>query len=395
MFIRVLKELVPHRLQKMRIVKKKSIIFALRTKILIRMSVTLRERENTSKNIKVLYLDIYHNGTRQREFLTNLKIIAKPKDAYERDLNKKNYATAKNIRDNRAIELESNNYNVAVKHKQDIDFLEFYKNTFIKTYSKADLRVHNAVYNKFETYITTELSKKKISSREIDFDKCTEFYEYLQKDLSVQSSVSYFKRFKTFLNYCKRKKIFTENPADNVILKKAVNLKDKSVLTFEEIEILFKTPASNENVKRAFLFALYSGLRFVDVRKLRKSDVNFKEKTMSIKQAKTGINLNVNLHDFAIELIKNVESDKLFDLPTNEGTNKCLRKWAKDAGIDKHISFHCARHTYGTLLIFNGADSMVVQKLMGFSSAKYMNVYVRIANDMKQQAVNLLQTPKL
>jgi integrase/recombinase XerD len=353
------------------------------------MSVAIRKKENKDGTASI-YLDIYNNGKRNKEYLKNLKLILNPRTPIERDSNKKVNATAEAIRLNRAIELEGNDYDVTAKFKQNIDFLAFYQN-FIATYQKEDLRVHKAVYNKFIDYLAID-RKKITSSNQISYDLCFEFKEYLDKELNGETPMSYFSRFKSFLNYCVRKKIFKENPARDITIRNKQNTIKKMVLTIEEIGLLKNTNANNNEVKRAFLFALFTGLRFSDVKMLKYENIDFNNQILTITQEKTNESLKQPMHPFAFEVIgdKADPKDKVFKLPTSEGTNKMLKLWVQKAGIDKKITFHCARHSFATNLLIYKADVVTLSKLMGHNSIKYTQIYTQIAEDLKRQTINSL-----
>lgn len=67
-----------------------------------------------------------------------------------------------------------------------------------------------------------------------------------------------------------------------------------------------------------------------------------------------------------------------FRLRDNSNVNKDLLTLAKLAGLSKNISFHTARHTNATLLIYNGVNITTVQKLLGHKSVKTTQVYTNI-----------------
>ena len=67
-----------------------------------------------------------------------------------------------------------------------------------------------------------------------------------------------------------------------------------------------------------------------------------------------------------------------FCLRDNSNTNKELAIIARLAGLNKRISFHTARHTNATLLIYNGVNITTVQKLLGHKSVRTTQVYTNI-----------------
>ena len=67
-----------------------------------------------------------------------------------------------------------------------------------------------------------------------------------------------------------------------------------------------------------------------------------------------------------------------------------MRTWVQRAGIEKRISFHCARHTFATLALTRGADLYSISKLLGHANVKTTQVYAAIIDQRKKEAANLL-----
>lgn len=81
----------------------------------------------------------------------------------------------------------------------------------------------------------------------------------------------------------------------------------------------------------------------------------------------------------------------VFNTLVNFGNvNENLRKWAKAAGVNKHISYHCARHTFATMMLTLGADLYTTSKLLGHSNVKTTQIYAKIVDSKKVEAVNLV-----
>lgn len=81
-------------------------------------------------------------------------------------------------------------------------------------------------------------------------------------------------------------------------------------------------------------------------------------------------------------------TDKVFPkLPNSATVNIAIRKWTKAAGINKHITFHCARHTFAVVMLNNGTDIYTVSKLLGHRLIATTQVYAKIIDKTKQDAV--------
>jgi len=85
----------------------------------------------------------------------------------------------------------------------------------------------------------------------------------------------------------------------------------------------------------------------------------------------------------------------IFDLPTYESCSKSLRRWVKRAGIDKHISWHCARHSFAVNILNNGANIKTIAGLLGHSGLKHTKKYTRAVDKLKEEAINSLPELKL
>ena len=82
--------------------------------------------------------------------------------------------------------------------------------------------------------------------------------------------------------------------------------------------------------------------------------------------------------------------EKVFDLPSVPCINALIKPWAKAAGITKHFTFHTARHTFGTMMLTLGADLFTTSKLMGHSNIQTTEIYAKIVDKKKEEAINLI-----
>ncbi|MBD5421358.1 MAG: tyrosine-type recombinase/integrase, partial [Bacteroides sp.] len=104
----------------------------------------------------------------------------------------------------------------------------------------------------------------------------------------------------------------------------------------------------------------------------------------------------IPLNDTLLEIIgtpsdPNNRSELVFPLPSYEMCLKALQHWTKRAGITKHISWHCGRHSFACNILNNGANIKVVSSLLGHSSLQHTEKYLRAVDSLKQDAINSLQ----
>ena len=193
-----------------------------------------------------------------------------------------------------------------------------------------------------------------------------------------------------------------KDPCKGVVCKVDDQILRKEVLSMDEIQSLIQCHYDNENpnVRRAFILCLYCGLRFCDVKDLTYKNIDYTNHLLKFEQNKTkGHSANsgvvIPLNDGLLSLIgedpENLDSS-IFNLPTYESCCKSVKRWVKRAGINKHISWHCARHSFAVNILNNGANIKTVASLLGHSGLKHTEKYTRAIDSLKQDAINSLPT---
>ncbi len=332
-----------------------------------------------------LYLDWCKDNKRKREFI-GATVFKKPKSVVERLHNKETYHKAELIRAEREKQYFSDEIDEAVEQKnnRNKDFYQFFDD-YLEQYTKKDKRVMSAVYALFKKFAPPPLLAK-----DVDETLCIKFKEYLDNTLHGTSPASYLARFKKFLTEASRGKnrIFKQSPASSIKVAKAQNVILKDTLSINELNALIAAKCGNDEVRRAFLFACNTGLRFVDIKALKWQ--NIKTDSVEIVQAKTDVPVKISINTNALVFlgVRGKDDEAVFRLHSHNATVKVLDYWAKRAGLDKHITFHCARHTFGTLLAYYETDILTISKLLGHASLTHTTKYVRVAEELKKKAVN-------
>lgn len=351
------------------------------------MSVILRKKLNKDKSTS-FYLDIYHNKKRHKEFLKDCKLY-KATNAEERKSNKDTLALAESIAIKRAQELVSQGYDVVASFKNDIDFIKYFEN-YISRYTKKDKRNMEGACSKFKLYMEKN-SIKSLTMKQLTENVVYGFAEYLKDTCEGEGASSYFARFKKMLKQAIREKVIINNPAADVSIRREESIV-KDVLTIDEIGLLAKTSITNKQVRNAFLFCCFTGLSWVDVKELKWKHIDTRNLILTKVRAKTDTETIVTLNKTALSLLPEQGNDNeyIFSLPTHTGALKTLVNWLKKAEIKKHITWHCARHSFATNLIYYKTDVTIVSKLLGHSTLKYTQRYTHIAEELKRNAVNSL-----
>lgn len=133
-----------------------------------------------------------------------------------------------------------------------------------------------------------------------------------------------------------------------------------------------------------YLFGCYTGLRFSDIIDLKWSHVDLDKNRINKIQVKTGDPVTVIIEPWARSILlefsnskKNIGTNKpVFKTLSELTVKRNLKILAQMANINKSISFHSSRHTFGTLKILENSDKiLLVSKLLGHANIKTTMVY--------------------
>ncbi len=318
---------------------------------------------------------------------------------------------------------------LAVKNHSDMDMLNRYLQEFIYGLERKELDIvlkgesfdidellidRNVSHISFTDFMKKEidLSHSKISTKKNHYSTWKILCQY-QPNIQIKSlTYSFLCSFESFLL---EKKYHRNTIAKHMRhLKRYVNLainKDlfdiakypfrkykihyvespKMYLTPEELNRLENLDLTNKrSLKKCldiFLFSCYTGLRFSDIAAINSDHFLYLDNQLwlAFSSTKTEINIRIPIYLLfegkAISIYKKYASNPFFfniDLNSNSNINKQLRVLAKLGGIEKKISFHTARHTNATLLLYKGAHITTVQKLLGHKSVKTTEIYSKI-----------------
>jgi len=342
--------------------------------------IRVRVRE-LNDNILSLYLHAQYDGRQEQETL-NLYIIGKGATKKE---DEENLRLAIAFRDEKENRLIQNRHNFRLKDEElKTDFLDYYQHVVTEK-NNGDANWKNT-----ENHLRKFIDKKSIGLKNIDPAFCKKFYQFLLENVNQNSAWQYYSRFKSILNQAVETGIFRENPARHVSPKKVEV--EKVFLLFEEIKLLDKIPSPHEHLKNGFLFSCWTGLRLSDIEKLKWSEIQ--DNYLVFRQKKTKGVERMKLHKNALNILENQklisDQSNVFQMPQRATGQRILRDWIRSSGIKKNVTFHSARHTYATLLLTFGVDIYTVSKLLGHKDIKTTQVYAKLIDLKKDEAVDRL-----
>lgn len=217
--------------------------------------------------------------------------------------------------------------------------------------------------------------------------------------LSANSQVRLSRNLNTMLKRAFKKGLISENPFAMIETEDKPKEEEgtRVYMELEEVQRLMETPfpknRSKADFRNAFLFSVFSGLRYSDLKKITLSDIkkDSQGSYLEIEQTKTEGNLKIYLDEMALSFIperRRTKEEPLFKLPKNGNANdnKGFKQWFEDAKIEKHITWHCARHSVATIMLSAGEPLAVVGKQLGHKKLATTERYAKIVDKAQAQA---------
>ncbi len=380
------------------------------------VKVTLRLKD-ISKGRQSLYLDFYPpiikqdtGKTSRREFL-NLYIHKKPKTPFEKTHNTETLWMCKSIRQKREnylnkpeIYSDYEREQLRIKELGEQSFIDY----FNKLANKRKASNHDNWVSALKYLNAFTNGNLKFADLSVRFFE--DFKEYLlttksnaskKAKLSPNSASSYFNKVKAALKQAFKDDILQTDLNAKIKPIKTVESR-REYLTLQELNTLVKTDCNNPLIKRAALFSAMTGLAFKEIQNLKWGDISLTDRNEYLilsKRQKTESDNYLPISNQAFSFTNGSKNPK--DMPQDDQVfkglkysayrNKFLFQWIGAAGITKHITFHCFRHTYATLLLSNGEAITTLSKMMGHKDLKTTMIYAKIVDESKRNAANSIK----
>lgn len=277
--------------------------------------------------------------------------------------------------------------NALTTQENNSSFISFFRQEVMNSSLKDSTK-----RNHLSTLMLLQEFKKNITFSDLTFELISSFEYFLQlKGYHTNTIAKHMKHLKRHVNIAINKEyIEIQKYAFRKYKIKTIENKHTHLVP-EEWERLENLILSGRYVKLqksldAFLFCCYAGMRYSDFINLSSENfVDINQETWLIyKSVKTGTEVRLPLYLLfsgkGIAILNKYRDnlEDFFHLRDNSNVNKDLIIITRLAGLSKRISFHTARHTNATLLIYNGINITTVQKLLGHKSVKTTQVYTNV-----------------
>ncbi|MDO4722604.1 site-specific integrase, partial [Porphyromonas circumdentaria] len=152
--------------------------------------------------------------------------------------------------------------------------------------------------------------------------------------------------------------------------------------------------------RRMFLFAVFTGLAFADLQSLRVSQIETNsdgKRYIRKARQKTEVESLIPLHPIAEQILElyleagDSNNHKVF--PDTMSKNQLivhLKAIGLACGIRTPLTWHVARHSFGTLTLEAGVPMESIAKMMGHASISSTQIYAQITDQKIARDMNWL-----
>ena len=353
---------------------------------------------------------------------TLLDWIHNPKTDIERKINKENWLLALQIKTIRHAEMIKRNEGIDYIDNCKKPFLPFYDKIIERRQFKSKAYQEQAVYAKraFEAYLKHS-GRSNIICKEIDNDFSEDFQMFLMyryktstgKKLKDNTLHKYWSVYKKCIKKAMASRYIMYNPIEDLPPIEIKDVKHKEALTIEEIKVLFNTPSDDifkEKKKTEyiptrefFMTCCFIGISIAEAKRLKWSDFkitnengiekwSFYYKRVKTKKEHGYRPVPMQCIKRLKQLKKKFNSDYVFPnlkITANNREYQKLLKWVRRAGIDKHITPHCVRSTFISLLANHAGEASLdmIAHFVGHTDKKVTKTYMTTTNSTDRMIV--------
>lgn len=305
--------------------------------------------------------------------------------------------------DNHALYTDTDAEQAAQNERSVCDFIKYFEELKEKRHKNSSKSIQ-VNWNRELTLLKQYTEGRPMFFGDIDLNLIEDYKEYLINApqggsktgaISRNTASTYFSIFKAALHQA-----FIDGYLTIDLAAKSKNIyyeeSQREYLTLEELNKLAATPCDSPILKRAALFSALTGLRHSDIKQLKWKDLVKDQEHYRIlfTQQKTKGVEYMPISDQAYQLCgERGDYDRLIfeGLQDPSWISRPIARWIEAAGITKHITFHCFRHTYATLQLTLGTDIYTVSKMLGHKKVTTTQIYAKIVDEKKEAAADAIK----
>lgn len=267
--------------------------------------------------------------------------------------------------------------------------------------SASTYHKYTTVYDHLIEFISQRYHRDDIEFRELTADFIREFDFFLRYDKQCTHNTVwvYTMPLLSIVKLAVKKGLIRINPFEDYEISKEET--DRGYLLKEDVEKLMRYEAHPryQLVKDLFIFSCFTGLSYVDIKKMKRSNIqSFFDGHQWIisKRKKSDVASNVRLMEIPRRIIEKYQgttgNEYIFPVPNNVTCNNHIKKLIEKAGIvtEQKVTFHIARHTFGTMFLTEGIPLETLSKMMGHKHISTTQIYAKITSQKISKDMDLV-----
>jgi len=316
--------------------------------------------------------------------------------------------------------MERDNFVTAEKVRNAFQGLEYRKHTLITLYddfltdyaqkvecglkSKRTLQKYHAVYKHLKSFLQTRHHLSDIALKEIQPTFATDFETFLLTYCHLSHNTVWLYSFpvRMLMHRAVENGWLVRYPFSDYNISQ--QRPERVFLTKEEIRQLIDVPKltpAQTFIRDMFLFCTFTGLAYIDLKNLREENIVRSpldgDVWIRTRRQKTSVEVNVKLLDIPLQILDKYSglsrNEYFFPIPSHVYCCNLLKTIMKKCGIDKHVTWHVARHTMATVVcLSNGMPIESVSSLLGHKCITSTQIYAKITNEKLGREMDVLST---
>ncbi len=310
-------------------------------------------------------------------------------DLYHKHLHEYGYVLPEKIK-NIVLGVETDKKKMLLEHfaeHNEFYLLKIGRDTSQITYGRYEL-----TKARLKEFLKTEYKLSDVPVMELTPIFIEKFFLFLQNEhgCNNNTALKFVQRFRTVFNYIK-------STGADIKIDPFVSFRFKTkkvvreVLTQEEIDTIYNKDFLTERLRQVrdiFVFMCYTGLSYIDTAQLTEENIKTAfdgHQWIMTSRQKTNVPSNIRLLEIPLAIIEQYrgkqKDGRLFPVCSNQKMNEYLKEIATICGIDKPVTCHVARHTFGTTVtLANGVPIETVSKMLGHTDIRTTQIYARIVD---------------
>lgn len=271
------------------------------------------------------------------------------------------------------------------------------------TRSYGTLHNHHSSYNRLKKFIRKYYNADDIALRQLDYSFIEKYDSYMRADLkrSLSTIEGFTVMLKTIVKRAIAQGTIHKNPFSGYFPEKAI--KKHRHLEADELKRLMSIPIQEKflcYVRDLFVFSSFTGISYIDLRNLREDHFYRTEDGklwVRFNRQKTKSECIIQVLDLPQQIMDKYKEqrvdDRIFKVPARSALTANFKKLAERCDIDKRITFHMARHNFGSLITLSqGVPLESVCKMMGHKDISTTQLYAKLTRQKVNEDIKRIST---